>query len=148
MISIRVYLIASSNQLIQLEFSALKVDHVQQSFKSLCNGSNTNQACILSTSLLLILVHSYHSWDKDKKGDHLSTSFEQFIKSSHSVVVTSAVEQAIKSYGTDLGLLCEAIIQIVQKHPLSHSTLTKTPTKADKVKKTVPNAIHGWWKHS
>ena len=74
------------------------------------------------SAILLILVHSFYSWDQNHKGDHLVTSFQQFIQSSHPQVIASAVEQAIKSCGEDHGLLCEEIIKIVWKHPLGKLT--------------------------
>ena len=77
-------------------------------------------------ALLLILVHSFYSWNKDKKGDHLIASFTHFMESSESypTMVTSAVEQSTASYarGGNLHLLCEEIIQIVAKHPLGRFT--------------------------
>ncbi|KAF8126793.1 hypothetical protein EV363DRAFT_1173868, partial [Boletus edulis] len=92
-----------------------------------CENSNTNQACILSASVLIILVHSFYSWDRARKeDDHLIASFEQFIKSSHPEVVTSAVKQAIESCGEDYHSLCNEIINIVWKYPLEHPTLTRT----------------------
>ncbi|KAF8126799.1 hypothetical protein EV363DRAFT_1173844, partial [Boletus edulis] len=91
-----------------------------------CQGSNTNQACILSASVLIILVHSFYSWDRARKGNHLLASFKQFIKSSHPEVVTSAIKQAIESCGEDCHSLCNEIIKIVWKYPLEHPTLTKT----------------------
>jgi len=69
-------------------------------------------------AVLLILTHSFYNWDKDKNTNHLYLSFEGFINSPHSVVIASAVKQAIKSYAMDVDLLCEAIIQIVLDQPL------------------------------
>ena len=185
---------------INLQFKALQVDHIQQSLKSLVSFvssllSSINlcdysvQALIpkeLASSLLvflaffyyqwiiftqssisallLILVHSFYSWDRHKQGDHLTASFEQFIKSSHPARIVLAVEQAVKSCNENPGLLYEEIIQIVWKNPLGrfilefwfstdlhiadHPTLTNNPTKAGKVKKTIPDKIRGLWKHS
>ena len=115
-----------------------------------------------SQAILLILVHSFYSWDQNQKGDHLIASFQQFIKSSHPQVIALAVEQAIKSCGEDYDLLCEEIIKIVWKHPLGkmsfgisfniysyiaeHATLTKTQSI---VKRAIPQRFHGlrWFKH-
>ena len=69
------------------------------------------------------MVHSFYSWDKDKRGDHLTASFEQFIKSSHPARIVSAVEQAVKSCSEDFDLLCAEIIQIVWKHSLGRFIL-------------------------
>jgi hypothetical protein len=75
--------------------------------------------CLISISaILLILVHSFYSWDHNQNGDHLVASAQQFMRSSHSHVIASAVEQAIKSCGQNHDLLCEEIIKIVWKHPL------------------------------
>ena len=74
------------------------------------------------SAILLILVHSFYSWDQNHKGDHLVASFQQFIQSSHPQVIASAVEQAIKSCGEDHDLLCEEIIKIVWKHSLGKLT--------------------------
>ena len=72
---------------------------------------------IFALALLLILVHSFYSWDKKQQTNHLYSSFEQFFNSSsQSTVIASAVKQAIKSCGRNLDLLCEAIIQIVLQH--------------------------------
>ena len=79
------------------------------------------QSSILA--LLLILVNSFYPWDKDKQGDHLTASFKQFIMSSHPTIIVSAVQQAIKSCDENPSLLCEEIIQIVWKNPLSRFTL-------------------------
>ena len=94
------------------------------------------------------------------------------MKSSHSQVVASAVEQAIKSCGEDHDLLCDEIIKIIWKHPLGklmfkilfdfypciteHPTLMKayslntkqvTAKKAMKAtaKKIVPQTLRKWF---
>ena len=118
------------------------------------------------SAILLILVHSFYSWDQNLKEDHLVASFQQFIKSSRSQDIASAVEQAIKSSGKDLDLLCEEIIQIVWKNPMGkltfmisfnidsciaeHPILTKTHSMTTEqviVKKTVPQLFREWFKH-
>jgi hypothetical protein len=71
-------------------------------------------------AILLILLHSFYSWDQNQTGDHLAASAQQFIGSSHPHVIASAVEQAIKSCGKDHDLLCEEIIKIVWKYPLGN----------------------------
>jgi len=126
-----------------LHFNAFKVDWIQKPLLQLCHGSNTNQACILSASVLIILVHSFYSWDRAKKEDHhLTASFEQFIKSSHPEVVALAVKQAIESCGEDCQSLCNEIIKIVWKYPLEHPTLTKTSlTNAEPVITTVHSTV-------
>ena len=77
---------------------------------------------IFILAILLILVHSFYSWDQNQKGDHLAASFQQFIKSTHPQVIASAVEQAIKSCGQNHDLVCEEIIRIVLKHSLGKLT--------------------------
>ena len=186
--------------IINFQFKAFKVDHIQQSLQSLVSFvpsllSSINfcdysvqalvpkklafsllvflsffyyQWIIFTQSsivaLLLILVHSFYSWDKHKKEDHLTASFKQFIKSSHPARIVSAVEQAVKSCNENPSLLCEEIIQIVWKNSLGkfilefwfsidlhiadHPALSNNPTKAGKVKKTFSDKIHGLWKHS
>ena len=115
---------------------------------------------IFILAILLILVHSFYSWDQNQKGDHLAASFQQFIKSTHPQVIASAVEQAIKSYGQNHALVCEEIIRIVLKHSLGklsfkipfsvysyipeHPTLTKAQSV---VKRTIPQRFRGWFKH-
>ncbi|KAI9455398.1 hypothetical protein HD554DRAFT_275689 [Boletus coccyginus] len=79
----------------------------------LCQGSDIQSACLLSTSLLLILTHSFYNWDKDKNKNNLYLSFKDFIDSPLPIVIASAVKQAIKSYGKDIDLLCEEIFQVV-----------------------------------
>ncbi|KAG6380387.1 hypothetical protein JVT61DRAFT_8504 [Boletus reticuloceps] len=81
---------------------------------------------IIYLAVLIILVHSFYSWEGARKENHLIASFDQFIRSSHSEVVTSAVKQAIESCGEDYHSLCNEIINIVWKHPLEHPALTKT----------------------
>ena len=125
------------------------------------------------SAILLILVHSFYSWDQNHDGDHLVASFQQFIKSSHSQVIASAVEQAIKSCGEDHDLLCDEIIKIIWKHPLGkltfqilfkfYSCITEHPTlmkayplntkqvtakKAKKAtaKKIVPQTLRKWFR--
>ena len=117
------------------------------------------------SAILLILVHSFYSWDQNQRGDHLVASFKQLMESPQPQAIASAVEQATKSSGEDLDLLCEEIIKIVWTHPLGkltskisfntdsyiaeHSTLTKTHsmnTEQVRVKKTVPQLFHGWFK--
>ena len=73
---------------------------------------------MFTSALLLILVHSYYSWSENKNKDHLTASFKQLFKSSHSAVVASAVEHAVKSHGEDPGSVCEEIIRIVRDHAL------------------------------
>jgi hypothetical protein len=142
------------------------MDDIQQPFKSLCQGSCLTQTCFFGASILLILVHSFYSWDHNQNGDHLVASAQQFMRSSHSHVIASAVEQAIKSCGQNHDLLCEEIIKIVWKHPLEDPTLTKTQSTAKKAipqkviaedpaltktqstaKKTIPQKVRGWFKH-
>ena len=67
---------------------------------------------------MVVLVHSFYDWDKDKIGDHLTSSFKQFIDSSHSSVIVSAVERAVQSCGDNEGSLCEKLIQIVLENLL------------------------------
>ena len=125
------------------------------------------------SAILLILVHSFYSWDQNHNGDHLVASFQQFIKSSHSRVIAPAVEQAIKSCGEDHDLLCDEIIKIIWKHPLGkltfqilfnfYSCITEHPTlkkayalnskqatakKAKKAiaKKIVPQTLRKWFR--
>lgn len=69
-------------------------------------------------ALLVILIHSFYSWDKDRKKDHLSLSFQQFIQSQNPTIIASAVEEAIKAFKGNLTLLCEEIIKIVTENPL------------------------------
>ena len=75
------------------------------------------------SALLVILVHSFYYWDKDKTGDHLIASFEQFIHSSHSSVIASAVKKAVLSCGNDMSLLCEEVIQIALSSPMGNFIL-------------------------
>ena len=72
---------------------------------------------------MIILVHSYYSWSASKKEDHLTASFKQLFTSSHSMVVASAIEQAVRSHGEDPSSLCEEIIRIVMDHPLGEFAL-------------------------
>ena len=81
------------------------------------------QCSVSILALLLILVHSFYSWERNGKENHLHFSFEKFINSSQPVVIASAVEQAIKSCGGDLDSLCEEIIQIVLKNSLGRFIL-------------------------
>ena len=75
------------------------------------------------SALLVILVHSFYSWEKDKTRDHLTASFDQLIQSSHSSVIISAVEQAVQSCGDNMSSLCEELIQIVLNNPMGNFIL-------------------------
>ncbi|KAI9568660.1 hypothetical protein HD554DRAFT_700748 [Boletus coccyginus] len=79
----------------------------------LCQGSDIQSACLLSTSLLLILTHSFYNWDKDKNTNSLYLSFKDFIDSPLPIVIATAVKQAINSYGKNVDLLCGEIFQVV-----------------------------------
>ena len=74
-------------------------------------------------ALLVVFLHSFYSWDKAKTGDNLIASFEQFIHSSHSSVIVSAVEKAVQSYGDNVDSLCEEVIQIFLNNPMVNSYL-------------------------
>lgn len=73
---------------------------------------------MLILALSLILVHSYHSWSVDKKGNHLHASFNHFITSPHPATLTSVIHEAIKSHDKEPKLLCKNIIQIIMNHSL------------------------------
>ena len=69
-------------------------------------------------ALLLILVHSFYAWDKNKTKDQFYPFFEKFINSSYPVGIALALEQAMESCHGNIDLLCEGIVQIVLKYPL------------------------------
>ncbi|KAI9566336.1 hypothetical protein HD554DRAFT_1184459 [Boletus coccyginus] len=89
----------------------------------LCQGSDIQSACLLSTSLLLILTHSFYNWDKDKNRNNLYLSFKDFIDSPLPIVIASAVKQAIKSYSKNVDSLCEEIFQVVLNQISTNPTL-------------------------
>ena len=68
-------------------------------------------------------MHSFYSCDKEKTGDSLIASYEEFIHSSHSSVIVSAVEKAVQSCGNDVSLLCEEVIKIVLNNPMGNFML-------------------------
>ena len=69
---------------------------------------------------MVVLVYFFYFWDKDKSGGHLIASFEQFISSSHSSVIISAVEKAVQSCGDNKDSLCKTLIEIVLKNPMGN----------------------------